>query len=758
MSLSLSLGLLLGSTTGGGGGPTPAEPLQFFGTGLRYPTGAYTRAGNNYLAGDFAVGMPDHETSEIYFFFPTFYCSNTAEVDCPNGYTIEGIGTRVSGGLRTPGTIDDGTAPVVIDPAIPTTAFGKWVKFVPAAPITGGGIQVFSIAQFIPDGAYPRSRPHTAPNTSVFGGMTQDERSQGSASSLLSTLSGSSNYTNTNGNIVAPAMALCRTPAGVESVLILGTSIDYGANMNSNAAMWTPRHAFGYMELGLDEAVLSRRIQAANCALPGWGHESTGATNSQSDATACSRQLWAMAKAREINGGRPLCTAIVSGHGTNTSGDQTQLRADYRLLAAVWRAAVGAPETPIYQAEMLSYPQTTDGFATLANQTLSAGNTYPTGVRWLINADIGGADGLGDAAANLRADGTIQGSFAPWRVSAADLTSNRHRLSVLPFNTTLAADYAGSGTLSLGAAPTLGAYLSLVGGGNTSDLVVIGVSGTGPYTVTAVFTSGTGIAYTTGAVLREMWHDVGGLHPGPLAHLAYAEDSLVPLKLALGWDVPLAAPVITASSISGLPEDGQVLTANFTVTGNPAPTLTYQWQKNGTNISGQIASTITLNAGTMGLVDTDIISCEITATNSEGSAVAEPTAVFDVPAPPMSLYDTADAALISGTPFGDEIIDADSIRLARDASSGTLLYGITDAGANGNKRIRFTLSAYDGGMSGITLMRIEFLDGLSLIAGADFQTAGAKDFTHNFVNGSIRWRAGTTGRGGRMDGLIIEAA
>lgn len=92
-----------------------------------------------------------------------------------------------------------------------------------------------------------------------------------------------------------------------------------------------------------------------------------------------------------------------------------------------------------------------------------------------------------------------------------------------------------------------------------------------------------------------------------------------------GGDV---APSSSGSSITGTPQDGSVLTANATVTGTPTPTLSYQWQRNGTNISGQTASTITLDAAGMGLVDGDTISCEITATNTAGSITVEPTIVY----------------------------------------------------------------------------------------------------------------------------------
>lgn len=740
----------------------PTEALSFIGTGLRLPTASLTRSGNNYVAGDMAMGMPDYDVDEIWFFFPTFFCNTTAEVDCPNGYTIEGIGTRASGGARTPGLIDGGSDAIVIDPSETVTQNGKWIRFTPAAPIPAGTTQVFSFAQFIPDGTYPRSRGGTVATSSIFGGTTKDERSQGSTSSLLSTLSGSSNYSGSNGNPVWPAAAMARKPAGVPSALILGTSIDYGAHQTGNIAFFTDRHAWGYMEMGLDDNQSSERIQALNWAIPSWGHESTGTTKSQADVTACARQLWAMERAREINGGRPLVDMIWSGHGTNTSGNQTQLRADYRLLFSVWRDAVGTAETPCYQAEMLPYPSSTDGFATLVNQTVPANFTYPTGVRWQINADIGGADGLGDAAANLRADDTIQGSFAPWRISAADLDDDRDKLSVRAFNTTLAADYSGSGSLSLTAAPPVGDYLSLVGGGNTAGFIVTSVTGSGPFSVTGVFFNGNGTAFTTGAALRSIWHDIGGLHPGPFAHRAYAlqddEGSVVNFKIALGFTTPPVAPEITASSISGTAEDGQILTANATATGSPTPTFTYQWQKGGTNISGQTAQTITLNAGTMGLSNGDVISCEITATNASGSDTAEPTITFSSGA--VSLIDTGDFTGVNTDANNSNIISANSFEMARQPSGGITAIpefdfsGLTVGVAY---RFRFTVSAFEAGADpNITLIDIQLRDGTTQITRPS--SATSVDVTYTIANGALDFRAPTTGRGARVTSLLITAA
>ncbi len=90
----------------------------------------------------------------------------------------------------------------------------------------------------------------------------------------------------------------------------------------------------------------------------------------------------------------------------------------------------------------------------------------------------------------------------------------------------------------------------------------------------------------------------------------------------------LFAPSFTASEITGDAADGKVLTATYNVIGSAPIAVTFQWQRNGVNIAGQTAQTVTLNGAAMGLVNTDTISCEITATNSVGAVVAEGTISF----------------------------------------------------------------------------------------------------------------------------------
>jgi hypothetical protein len=80
-----------------------------------------------------------------------------------------------------------------------------------------------------------------------------------------------------------------------------------------------------------------------------------------------------------------------------------------------------------------------------------------------------------------------------------------------------------------------------------------------------------------------------------------------------------APPAIASAAITGTPTVGQVLTAGSTgVTGTPAPTLTYQWKADGTNIAGATSSTFTLTSAQLGAV----ITVVVTATNGVGSAAS----------------------------------------------------------------------------------------------------------------------------------------
>jgi hypothetical protein len=92
------------------------------------------------------------------------------------------------------------------------------------------------------------------------------------------------------------------------------------------------------------------------------------------------------------------------------------------------------------------------------------------------------------------------------------------------------------------------------------------------------------------------------------------------------------APVNTVSPvISGTPTVGQTLSSTTgTWTGNPTPTYTYQWKRNGSNIASATSSTYTLVQDDA----TFAITCAVTGTNVAGAAEATSNSltIFDADA------------------------------------------------------------------------------------------------------------------------------
>jgi hypothetical protein len=168
--------------------------------------------------------------------------------------------------------------------------------------------------------------------------------------------------------------------------------------------------------------------------------------------------------------------------------------------------------------------------------------------------------------------------------------------------------------------------------------------------------------------------------------------------------------VVVANSvapvISGTLNYGNVLTvSDGTWTGTPAPTYTYQWQKNGTNISGQTASTYTTVFGDVGAT----ITCEVTGANPFNSVMAEATGVviLDPAAPNLTAPvldwddDTADTTpdftcTITNPLVGDTL----TLQLYSDSGLTTLVdsaVNTLDAGEVTAEQADFALAALSAG-------------------------------------------------------------
>lgn len=113
-----------------------------------------------------------------------------------------------------------------------------------------------------------------------------------------------------------------------------------------------------------------------------------------------------------------------------------------------------------------------------------------------------------------------------------------------------------------------------------------------------------------------------------------------------------SAPAFTvAAAISGTRKPGNTLTCDGgTATGTPAPTKTYQWQKDGVNISGATNATYVVQAGDVA----SSITCDVTATNFRGSATSTSNALSIISDPAVTV-----APVIAGTMLPHETLTCD---------------------------------------------------------------------------------------------------
>lgn len=98
--------------------------------------------------------------------------------------------------------------------------------------------------------------------------------------------------------------------------------------------------------------------------------------------------------------------------------------------------------------------------------------------------------------------------------------------------------------------------------------------------------------------------------------------------------------ILTSPVVTGIAAVGQVLTASDgTYTGNPVPTVTKQWTRNGVAIVGETGDTYTIVTGDIG----DSIQCGAVGTNIHGATAVNPSNIV-VPEEFMSITNDGDAA------------------------------------------------------------------------------------------------------------------
>ena len=188
---------------------------------------------------------------------------------------------------------------------------------------------------------------------------------------------------------------------------------------------------------------------------------------------------------------------------------------------------------------------------------------------------------------------------------------------------------------------TLGYSLQLLyenGGGYLTNIRV--VKGTAMYS-SAFTTSTSPLTKVTGTTL--LLSAIDG------SHTADSSDSaLVPIitgspTFDSSTPFPLSAPNISSATISGSQIYGAVLTANTSVSGNPSPTLTYSWKRNGTTVVGT-SSTYTVQSADVG----STLSVTVTASNSQGTPTLTSSSTSTISTRPITLTSAAQSKTYTG--------------------------------------------------------------------------------------------------------------
>lgn len=182
-----------------------------------------------------------------------------------------------------------------------------------------------------------------------------------------------------------------------------------------------------------------------------------------------------------------------------------------------------------------------------------------------------------------------------------------------------------------------------------------------------------------------------------------------------GVVIGAAAPVNTVAPVaSGSTSLGAVLSVTTgTWTGYPAPSYTYQWRRNGVNISGATSSTYTVAITDSGAT----LTCLVTATNA-GGAVAQ--ASNGITAQTFTSPTITGAPAISGTPEVGQILTASPASVSGNPSPTRtwqwMRDGVDIAGATNST---YTLVSADGGTD-VSVKQTE-----TNALGSDFEVSAA---------------------------------
>lgn len=475
------------------------------------------------------------------FFFAGYYSTQNggpngeSDVVCPNNVLLLGFA------INWNGTWHRANIPVA-GVNIASGFSGVW-EFMNGITIPKNTDVTEQVVAYVPNGGQMCGRGYSSTDDTKVAAATLGTASSGLLNMFADNGGTLSGVQNGLSNVIYPAMMVGRVNTTSPIFLIMGDSIGGGSNDNAGK---TARHIRGFINLGLDDNITTKRLAFSNLSVAGTSPlQMTTISNWQGRYNM-------LQQIKSFNEGRWPFTRILSEHGTNSLGASLKdtVMPNYFLMLRSVFAGI-----PITQTELLSRPtSSSDGWQTLGSITIQPYDSYSgrstanggdntgAGGRWDTNIAIGGSNGLGAITNNSEYYqlGYIDDSFAPWRYDSYDTGANRDKFALISFSSTLAADYtAGTATASVtGSCPPDVGHTMILFGATTpsdsndkSDNTVTGVSGGSPCTVSVNWSQNG----TAGWAVTLSMRDRTGLHPSTYDHRNLIINAVLDWKIAKGW-------------------------------------------------------------------------------------------------------------------------------------------------------------------------------------------------------------------------------
>lgn len=485
--------------------PTPsiAQVIQrgglfmLSGNGWRAPTQRYVPgAGALSQVSEFVYISDPYWTFAPRYLFANWYLTTSSagaqEAANGNAVTIGDLAISVNGGARTRLKFSGATGVVLADDA------EVWSDADPAIAIPPNAVVRVAVERTVANSALFVSAPSNG--YSPMMGYKSEVSATSLAAKVMAGGVSTAVPTGNNAYQFGPIACVAQGWDGRPVILGLGTSIAQG--VGSPRYYRNSKGEIGPMGMGLaSQYDNAPRFPSAIWAISG-GFAAGIAGSGLSQGLG--RRARAIAAISSAQGGALPFTTVLSDFGTN---DQTATLATWiTAMETMWAACRSLwPTARLGQQGLLSRVTSTDGFTTVANQTLSSNWSFPAGSAWglrehMAKLALGNIDYYVDVQDDL--DNYLAGGTrGKWR---ADILSG--------WSTTLSASRSGAETsMTLAAQPPAYSALAILDGTNEAVPAHDYPSTAAPFTVN--FLGAIAGAHTAGATVKQAL-TIDGVHPG----------------------------------------------------------------------------------------------------------------------------------------------------------------------------------------------------------------------------------------------------